>query len=70
MNKMPIFQKFNFRALTLHWPTYVYIQQNFSQTFWLFSPPSKKNSETNDTSLESPNKELLETEMKLGVLVF
>ena len=45
-------------------------RQNFSQTFWLFQPPSKQNSETNDTCLESPNIELLETEIKLGVAAF
>ena len=38
----------------------------FNQTFWLFKPPSKKNSEINDISFESPKIELLESEIKKG----
>ena len=39
----------------------------FSQTFWLFQPSSKRNSETNDISFESPNIELPESEIKVDV---
>ena len=35
-----------------------------------FGLASKRNSETNDTSLESPDIELLESEIKLGVAAF
>jgi hypothetical protein len=35
--------------------------------FWPFLPPFKKNSETNDISFPSPDIELLESEIKLGV---
>ena len=38
-----------------------------SQIYLLFHPPSKRNSETNDISFESPNIELPESEIKLGV---
>ena len=41
--------------------------QVFSQMFWLFWPPFKRNSETNDISFERPDIQLLESEMKLGV---
>ena len=42
-------------------------KQILSQTFWLFWPPSRENPETNDISFESPNIQLLESEIKLGV---
>ena len=54
----------------LQWLSIEILRQIFSQTFWLFYPPSKQNSETNDTSLESPNIELIETEIELGVAAF
>jgi hypothetical protein len=54
----------------IQWCAFEIRQQIFSQTFWLFQPPSKYNSETNDTSLESPYIELFETEIKLGMAAF
>ena len=38
----------------------------FSQMFWLFWLPFKENPETNDTSFESPNTQLIESEIKFG----
>ena len=55
---------------SVQWLSIEILRQIFSQTVWLFYPPFKKNSETNDTSLESPNIELLETEIKLGMAAF
>ena len=41
----------------------------FSQTFWLFWPPFKENPETNDTSFESPNTQLIDSEFKFDLIV-
>ena len=51
------------------WQVYTY-SKIFSQTFWLFWPPSKKYPDTNDTSFESPNMQLLKSKIKLGVASF
>ena len=52
---------------TLHWWTYVFIQQDLREIFGLFQPPFRQISETNDTSSESPNIEHLETRKKFNI---
>ena len=51
----------------VHWWTYIFVRQDLSKMFELFQLTFQQISETNDTSFESPNIELLELRKKLGV---
>ena len=54
----------------VQWLSFEILWQILSSTFWLFLPPSKQNFETNYISFKSPNVELSETEIKLGMASF
>ena len=51
----------------IHWSTYIFVRQDLSKIFELFYPSFQQSSETNDTSFESPNIELLKSRKKLGM---
>ena len=56
-----------FYERNIHWWTYIFVRQDLSKMFELFQLTFQQISETNDTSFESPNIELLELRKKLGV---
>ena len=64
-------RKYTYSETPIYTDQHVYTySKNSSQTFWLFRPPFKENPEINDTSFESPNTQLIESELKLVVASF
>ena len=51
----------------VHWWTYIFVWLDLSKMRELFQLTFQQISETNDTSFESPNIELLELRKKLGM---